>query len=97
MTRNSMALVMLGLVLVMGIGPARAVENGSFEHQAAGLAWQCVPQPNLPNVLLLGDSISIGYTLQVRELLHGKANVYRPLRRMASPTIASPWPMESQT
>ncbi|MEM9586927.1 MAG: SGNH/GDSL hydrolase family protein [Planctomycetota bacterium] len=32
----------------------------------------------LPNVLLIGDSISIGYTLPVRKLLDGKANVFRP-------------------
>jgi acyl-CoA thioesterase-1 len=34
-------------------------------------------EPGLPRVLLIGDSISIGYTLQVRELLKGKANVHR--------------------
>lgn len=33
--------------------------------------------PGLPRVLLIGDSISIGYTLPVRELLRGKANVHR--------------------
>jgi hypothetical protein len=33
----------------------------------------------LPRVLLIGDSISIGYTVPVRELLKGKANVHRPL------------------
>lgn len=33
--------------------------------------------PGLPRVLLIGDSISIGYTLPVRELLKGKANVHR--------------------
>jgi acyl-CoA thioesterase-1 len=33
--------------------------------------------PSLPRVLLIGDSISIGYTVPVRELLKGKANVYR--------------------
>ena len=33
--------------------------------------------PGLPRVLLIGDSISIGYTLPVRELLEGKANVHR--------------------
>lgn len=32
----------------------------------------------LPRVLLIGDSISMGYTLQVRHELEGKANVYRP-------------------
>ena len=34
-------------------------------------------EPGLPRVLLIGDSISIGYTLEVRELLKGKANVHR--------------------
>ena len=31
----------------------------------------------LPRVLLIGDSISIGYTLPTRTLLAGKANVHR--------------------
>lgn len=34
--------------------------------------------PDLPRVLLLGDSISIGYTIPVRAALAGKANVHRP-------------------
>ena len=34
--------------------------------------------PKLPNVLLIGDSISIGYTLPVRERLSQEANVWRP-------------------
>lgn len=34
--------------------------------------------PALPRVLLIGDSISIGYTLPTRERLQGKANVHRP-------------------
>ena len=33
--------------------------------------------PGLPRVLLIGDSISIGYTLEVRKLLAGKANLHR--------------------
>jgi acyl-CoA thioesterase-1 len=33
----------------------------------------------LPRVLLIGDSISMGYTLDVRAKLAGKANVHRPL------------------
>jgi len=33
--------------------------------------------PGLPRVLLIGDSISIGYTLAVREMLKDKANVHR--------------------
>ena len=34
--------------------------------------------PGRPRVLLIGDSISMGYTLPVRELLAGKATVHRP-------------------
>ena len=36
-----------------------------------------VEVPGLPRVLLIGDSISMGYTLPVRELLQGVANVQR--------------------
>ncbi len=32
--------------------------------------------PNLPNVLLIGDSISNAYTVEVRKQLHGKADVF---------------------
>jgi len=42
--------------------------------------------PGLPRVLLIGDSISIGYTVAVREELKGKANVHRPLTN-CGPTI----------
>jgi acyl-CoA thioesterase-1 len=34
-------------------------------------------RPGLPRVLLIGDSISMGYTLPVRVLLYGRANVHR--------------------
>lgn len=42
------------------------------------IIWAVKEDPNLPRVLLIGDSISIGYTLHVREMLQGKANVHRP-------------------
>jgi hypothetical protein len=42
--------------------------------------WAFEADPALPNVLILGDSISIAYTLPVREKLRGKANVFRPMR-----------------
>ncbi len=35
-------------------------------------------QTGLPRVLLIGDSISMGYTLAVRDELKGVANVHRP-------------------
>jgi hypothetical protein len=45
-----------------------------------------VDQPGLPRVLLVGDSISKGYTLPVRELLKGKANLHR-IPANGGPTI----------
>jgi acyl-CoA thioesterase-1 len=33
--------------------------------------------PGLPRVLIIGDSISIGYTVPLQEMLKGKANVHR--------------------
>jgi acyl-CoA thioesterase-1 len=35
-------------------------------------------EDGLPRVLLIGDSISMGYTVAVRQTLKGKANVLRP-------------------
>ena len=53
---------------------------------AAPPAKKSAPHPSLvpvqdvaglPRVLLIGDSISMGYTVPVRKLLEGKANVHR--------------------
>lgn len=41
-------------------------------------AWDFVPDdPGLPRVLLIGDSVSRGYTQAARKALAGKANVHR--------------------
>lgn len=42
-------------------------------------SWLMTPDPQLPHVLILGDSISIAYTREVRTILKGQANVYRPM------------------
>lgn len=44
---------------------------------------------NLPDVLIIGDSISIGYTPFVRELLKYRANVYRPMLDDGNPENCS--------
>jgi arylsulfatase A-like enzyme len=41
--------------------------------------WAMTPDPKLPDVLILGDSISIGYTRDVRALMKGQANIHRPM------------------
>jgi acyl-CoA thioesterase-1 len=56
-------------------GPAAAAAPSPA---APGPAFQAVTDvPGLPRVLLLGDSISVGYTPVVRERLAGRANVHR--------------------
>jgi arylsulfatase A-like enzyme/lysophospholipase L1-like esterase len=49
-------------------------------NQKIAEAWAFTPDPALPNILLLGDSNTIGYVLALRKLLAGKANVFFPLR-----------------
>ena len=46
-------------------------------NEVDGLAWPDPVDPALPNALVIGDSISIGYTPGTRRLLQGKANVWR--------------------
>ncbi len=58
--------------------PATTAEKGSAaERKVTDL--RITPDPKLPNVLLIGDSISIGYHQGVSEMLKGKANVFRPV------------------
>ncbi len=57
---------------------AKADEFYTPPRDKAGLKNDAPVDKSLPNVLILGDSISIGYTRQVREGLKGKANVIRP-------------------
>lgn len=75
---------LLGLLVSL---PMFAAEPGSFEEKAAGYQWSIRGDPALPDVLILGDSISIGYTLEVRERLKGRANVFRPAKSDGSAPI----------
>src|SRR5262245_7083508 len=49
----------------------------SFAQQRGAAFQPVIDDPKLPRVLLVGDSISIGYTIPVQNLLKGKANVHR--------------------
>ena len=51
-------------------------------------AWDYVKDdPTLPRVLLIGDSISRGYTLDVRRDLAGRANVHRAPANCGATTL----------
>lgn len=70
-----------------GTGSAQQVEKKAAAKKAPSPALAKIEDdPKLPRVLLIGDSISIGYTLPVREMLKGKANVHR-IPTNGGPTI----------
>jgi hypothetical protein len=60
---------MLFLMLLLGASVLLAQSSPAFAP--------VTDAPGLPRVLLIGDSISIGYTVPVQKLLAGKANVHR--------------------
>lgn len=66
-----------------GMNPGETVADAAVPQNNAMTPIKDVP--GLPRVLLVGDSISIAYTLPVRALLKGKANVHRiPVNGSAS-------------
>jgi len=77
-----MRLIVAMMVVACVLAAANAASAGAKEpkKRAPNPAMQPVEdKEGLPRVLLIGDSISIGYTVPVRKLLEGKANVHRPL------------------
>ena len=56
---------------------APPVAPAAAEKKANPVMAPIADVPGLPRVLIIGDSISIGYTQGVRKLLEGKANVHR--------------------
>lgn len=72
------ALVVLSLSFLIESSSLRAQKPTSIPEEIEW-AWEVRPQhadPKLPNVLLLGDSITRNYFPQVTEDLSGVANVY---------------------
>jgi acyl-CoA thioesterase-1 len=62
--------------LVLAAGSARADDQPARKLSPSLRPVEDVP--GLPRVFLIGDSVSMGYTLGVRQELAGKANVHRP-------------------
>jgi len=70
--------VMAGILLAT-FTPVLAADKKTSASKPVDPAYAEIrDDPALPRVLLIGDSISIGYTLPVRHLLKGKANIHRP-------------------
>lgn len=64
--------------LSAGIASASAAEAAKTKPAPDPALAPIADVPGLPRVLLIGDSISIGYTLPVRAALKDRANVHRP-------------------
>jgi hypothetical protein len=76
---TALLLTPLGLLLAADAPkPPGAETFVTPKRDRAGMNSDVPIDKSLSNVLILGDSISIGYTRQVREGLKGKANVIRP-------------------
>ena len=74
-----------GLLLLAAMNPLQAKLDRNKIGLSAPLDPALAPAllpvedvPGLPRILLIGDSISIGYTREVRRRLTGRANVHRP-------------------
>ena len=67
---------LLSLIAALSVAPfaLNAAEPGDTSKAAQA---PTADDPKLPRVMIIGDSISVGYTDEVRRLLAGKANVHR--------------------
>jgi hypothetical protein len=77
-TMNALLTLILFCLLAfpanIALGQDKPRQQDPFQHPFTNP----VDDSSLPRVLLIGDSISIGYTTRVRRLLAGKASVHRP-------------------
>jgi acyl-CoA thioesterase-1 len=71
------ALVPTPAVIAADLAAEARAERPKLVHDFPEAFAPVTDDPKLPRVLLIGDSISIGYTPAVRELLRGVANVHR--------------------
>lgn len=81
-TRTFLAVLASTLILAGGLSGQGADPAKKVDPALAPVT----DDPKLPRVLLIGDSISLGYTLPTRKLLGGKANVHRALENSGPTT-----------
>lgn len=81
---NPLPYLLCCLLLLITSGLAQDAEPKKPAKKPDPALAPITDTPGLPRVLLIGDSISIGYTLPVRALLKDKANVHRVLENGGS-------------
>jgi len=67
----------LGIVVLLTPLPVLAQEKAKAKRPNPAYA-PVQDVPGLPRVLIIGDSISIGYQVPLREIMKDKANIHRP-------------------
>ena len=72
-----MKALFLMLCMVIAVCPMTSNAQAQKKRQNPVLA-PIEDNPKLPRVLIIGDSISMGYTLDTRAMLKGTANLHRP-------------------
>jgi acyl-CoA thioesterase-1 len=77
---------LVGILLVISCCGFSAAQSKSSVKKPVDAMVPVTDDPKLPRVLLIGDSISIGYTPAVRETLLNEANVHRPLENCGPTT-----------
>jgi acyl-CoA thioesterase-1 len=79
--RHPLLALSISLILSFNLVSAQDQDQGAKkkkpQKRANSPMKQITDVPGLPRILLIGDSISIGYTVATREALKGKANVHR--------------------
>jgi acyl-CoA thioesterase-1 len=68
--------LILPLITAFSLAPVALIAAEPGDASKANQA-PATDDPKLPRVMIIGDSISVGYTDEVRRLLTGKANVHR--------------------
>lgn len=71
--------LLLAVTLITGLATAQEAKKKATKKKADPAMEVITDDPKLPRVLLIGDSISIGYTVPVRKQMAGKANIHRIL------------------
>jgi lysophospholipase L1-like esterase len=77
-TQSLTGAILLGFIVSGFTQPKQVTPKTPAKAVAQDPAFEpATDDPKLPRILLIGDSISMGYTVPVRNLLQGKANAHR--------------------
>ncbi len=77
MTSFQTLLCLPALLISLSLHAQSKPQSAAPKRQVSPILKAIEDKPGLPRVLLIGDSISMGYTLPVRRALEGQANVHR--------------------